>query len=373
MSNWSNRCVLPPMPRFRHPRGRRRTMKIWTNCRVCDGSLEDVLSLGDIYVSDFLDPNQPDGPVSPLDLVLCTQCQLLQLRHTVSAETMYKTYWYRSGTNQTMRNALAEIAHTAEQLVHLNEGDAVLDIGCNDGTLLSSYSTPRLCKIGFDPAGNLADYSRRVATEVVVDFFSAERFLQHSNLQEVRPKLITSIAMFYDLEQPQEFVSDVKRVLHPDGLWIIQMSYLPTMLRQNDFGNICHEHLAYYSLHSLEYLLALRDFEVVDVELNDVNGGSYRVYVRNRGANPKGFGTGSRRQEASARVEALRKSEAEMGLSTMRPYIEFATRVRRLKEEVSGFVRDEARSNKLVYVYGASTKGNTMLQYFGLDGSIIRA
>src|SRR5665213_2020984 len=247
-------------------------MKTWTNCRVCKGSVEPILSLGDQHVSDFLKPEQADGPKVPLELVLCQQCRLLQLRHTVPAEMMYQNYWYRSGTNQTMRDALADISRSASKVVHLQAGDAVLDIGCNDGTLLSSYSVPGIYKVGFDPAQNLAVYSRKVADKVLVGLFDADHFLADPELK------------------------DIQRIMHPNGVWILQMSYLPLMLTQNDFGNICHEHLEYYSLQSLEYLLHLYGFSILDVELNDVNGGSLRAYMCNSTADRSAFGDEAYRQ-----------------------------------------------------------------------------
>ena len=265
-------------------------MKIRNTCRVCEGQFEMVLSLGEQYLSNFPSPDQPDGFKAPLELMLCKRCGLLQLRHTVPGESMYQNYWYRSGTNQTMRRALADIANPAEQLVNLRPGDCVLDIGCNDGTLLASYKTLGIYRIGFDPAENLAVLSRKVTDRVVNSFFSSEEFLRDPQLKGRRPKIVTSIAMFYDLEYPNKFVSDIKKIMDPDGLWIVQMSYLPLMLKQHDFGNICHEHLEYYSLGSLEYLLNLHDFSVSDVQLNDVNGGSFRVFIRNRGADEALFG-----------------------------------------------------------------------------------
>src|SRR5258707_4552547 len=142
-------------------------------CRVCEAELDPVLSLGNHYVSDFPLPTDGDGTASPLDLVLCRRCRLVQLRHTVPGELMYRNYWYRSGTNQTMRDALADIAGKAQTLIHLQEGDAVLDIGCNDGTLLAAYKTPEITRIGVDPAENLAQFSRSVADHVVTGFFEA--------------------------------------------------------------------------------------------------------------------------------------------------------------------------------------------------------
>jgi NDP-4-keto-2,6-dideoxyhexose 3-C-methyltransferase len=348
-------------------------MKAQTACRVCGGSMEPIFSLGEQYVSNFLTPEQPDGMKAPLELVLCSRCWLLQLKHTVPPDAMYQNYWYRSGTNQTMRAALADIADKAASLIGLQDGDSALDIGCNDGTLLASYQTKGIYKIGFDPAENLAIFSRKIADRQVTSFFDSESFYRDSELSGRRPKVITSIAMFYDLEDPNRFVADIKKVMHPDGLWILQMSYLLLMLETNDFGNICHEHLEYYSLQSLEYLLNLHDLVVVDVELNDVNGGSLRAYIRNRSANEASFADDSYRRQAEERVAALREKEANSELHTMRPYREFADRVRQVALDVSHFVKEQVGRHKKVYVYGASTKGNTMLQYFGLDNSLITA
>ena len=232
------------------------------------------------------------------------------------------------------------------QLVRLEEGDSVLDIGCNDGTLLGSYAVPGLYKIGFDPAQNLAAFSRNVANKVLIGFFNADGFLADPDLQNLRPKVVTSIAMFYDLEDPNKFVSDVKRIMHDEGVWIVQMSYLPLMLQQNDFGNICHEHLEYYSLQSLEYLLHLHDFAIVDVQMNDVNGGSIRAFIRNRGADPSTFGDENYRQQAADRVSKVRKSEAELGLDRTNPYHEFAVRVEGIKRQVCDFIKDQVAQEK---------------------------
>jgi len=342
-------------------------------CRVCDGQFDPVLSLGEQYVSNFLLPEQPDGAKAPLELVLCKRCALLQLRHTVPGDAMYQNYWYRSGTNQTMRNALADIANTSERLMNLRAGEAVLDVGCNDGTLLASYETKGIFRIGFDPAANLAASAGKVADRVVSGFFEAEEFDRDPDLNTCRPKIVTSIAMFYDLQDPNKFVSDIKRIMHPDGVWVVQMSYLPLMLKQHDFGNICHEHLEYYSLESLEYLLQLHDFVVSDVQLNDVNGGSFRVFVRNRRADETRLGDAAYRQLAAGRVRALRAAEAKMGLNEAATYREFAVWVERIKDDVARFICGQVRRGKKVAVYGASTKGNVMLQYFGLDRGVISA
>jgi NDP-4-keto-2,6-dideoxyhexose 3-C-methyltransferase len=348
-------------------------MKTRTSCRVCNGVIVPVLSLGDLYVSNFLSPGVDDGIRAPLELVLCRQCHLLQLKHTVPAAAMYRNYWYRSGTNQTMKAALADITYKAEQLIHLREGDSVLDIGCNDGTLLGSYKTGGVFKIGFDPAENLTPLASKVAEHVVTDFFDMDTYTKDGVLKDHRPKIVTSIAMFYDLEDPNKFVHDVKAIMDLNGLWIVQMSYLPIMLKQNEVGNICHEHLEYYSLITFEFLLERHDLEIVDAELNDVNGGSLRAYIRNKEADKAIFGDPTYRELAAERVRALREQEIKLGLDEPAPYVDFTFHVGRIKNDVVGYIREQVGQGKTVYIYGASTKGNTLLQYFGLDCSLIKA
>jgi NDP-4-keto-2,6-dideoxyhexose 3-C-methyltransferase len=348
-------------------------VKTRTTCRVCDAPLESIMSLGEQYVSNFVDPDEGDGLKAELELVLCGQCGLLQLRDTVPPDSLYQNYWYRSGTNESMKRALAEIATETAYLAHLADGDAVLDTGSNDGTLLAAYPTPGLYKIGFDPSRNLAEYSKKVADKVVIDFFNVRTYLDTPELRDRRPKAVTSIAMFYDLEDPNAFVADIKSVMHEEGVWVVQMSYLPLMLTQNAFDNICHEHLEYYSLHSLEALLDRHDFEVVDMQLNDVNGGSLRVHIRNRGADEDAFGDATYRALAQERVRTFRQREGEMGLGDLETYRQFANRVERVKTDVVDFIQQQVAAGRRVYVYGASTKGNTLLQYFDLDHTLITA
>jgi NDP-4-keto-2,6-dideoxyhexose 3-C-methyltransferase len=335
--------------------------------------LEDAFSLGEIYVSNFPRPDESDGLKAPLDMALCRGCGLLQLRHTVKPELLYRNYWYRSGTNSTMRLALADIAGKAETLLPLQTGDTVLDIGCNDGTLLASYKTSGIYRVGYDPAENLAPLSSKVADKVIIGLFDARAYQSEPALSNRRPKIITSIAMFYDLDDPGKFVEDIGAIMHPEGLWIVQMSYLPLMLRDREIGNICHEHLAYYSLASFERVLAPRGFEIVDVELNDVNGGSFRAYIRNRAATPTAYGDPAYRALAATRIQQLRSDEDRMRLEEPATYQEFSGWVERIRKDVVDFIRERAAAGQKTYVYGASTKGNTVLQYYGLGAEEIVA
>lgn len=336
-------------------------------CRTCGSTnLTDILSLGDQYVSNFVDSPDQQGERIPLELILCHDCKLLQLRHTTPPELMYKRYWYQSGISPTMVVALADITEKAERLIKLKEGDIVIDTGPNDGTLLRSYRQKGLKLVGFEPAENLAPLAAVGTTKIFNDFFHYEPFGREFG--GVKARVITSIAMFYDLEAPNDFVRDVTRCLARDGLWIIQMSYLPSMLEINAFDNICHEHLQYYSLLSLRNLLKRHDLEIFDVELNSVNGGSYRAYVKHKDSTSIPAFPG-----AAKRLTDLEALEARMGLDGVAVYNDFIRRVKRIKEQVTNFIREEIRKGKVIYIYGASTKGNVLLQYFGLDTSLIKA
>ncbi len=332
-------------------------------CRSCaSASLATVLDLGSLYVSNFVDsPNGKRWPRVPLELVLCQECSLLQLRHTTPAEWLYRQYWYKSGVNASMRTALAEIAAQAEQRVGLRAGDAVLDVGCNDGTLLRSYTTPGIRRVGFEPAKNLVAEARQGTDRIINDFFRA------SLLGSERFQAITSIAMFYDLDDPNTFVADVARALAPEGVWILEMHYLPMLLARNAFDAICHEHLEYYALGSLRPLLARHGLDVVDVETNEINGGSFRVYARHAGRRGPADAPGAKR------VREMLAEEKRLNLTQPPPYLEFAQRVRSIGERLRRFLRGEVAHGKQVFVYGASTKGNTLLQYFGFDCVVIRA
>lgn len=341
-----------------------------TTCRVCgNGALSPVLSLGEQYISDFVD-TMTENASAPLELIICNAdeggCGLLQLKHTADQGSLYRNYWYRSGINQTMRDALQDITEKASKLVKLESGDFVIDTGSNDNTLLKSYKKQDIHRVGFEPATNLMPYAKDPNITVLNDFFSAQPFLKASNNKKA--KIITSIAMFYDLEDPNAFTADAATCLDTEGVWIIQMAYLPSMLLDNIFDNICHEHLEYYSLLSLENLLARHNLKVIDVELNDVNGGSYRTYITHANNTSVQPFSGSEQ-----RIDALRNQEKTMKLDTLAPYQDFAQSVEGIKEKVTSFINQEIQNGKTVYVYGASTKGNTLLQYFGLDSSTITA
>jgi hypothetical protein len=350
-------------------------VKTRQTCRVCgSSSLAPVLSLGDqCLASNFgISPDFP--PVErkiPLELVRCdlqrseVACGLVQLRHTVASDLMYSSYGYRSGVNETMTRHLQGIARGLEERVGLQPDDLVIDIGANDGTLLLSYKTKGATYVGFEPSDILpavpAPHLRYVK-----DYFSAAAFRRH--VGERRAKIITSIAMFYDLESPNAFVADVATLLADDGLWTLELSYLPSMLEKGSFDTICHEHLEYYSLSTLEKVISPHGLQIADVELNDSNGGSMRVTVCHQGSR-----RGEHSTSARSRIYNLKKREFEMQLDTDRPYRAFSSTVEQIGGDLAPLIERLRASGKSVYGYGASTKGNVILQYCGIGPAHVTA
>ncbi len=328
-------------------------------CRLCNGNLEDVLSLGEIHLSTFLDTNDNPPPKVPLDLMICTSCNLIQLRHTVSGDTIYSDYWYQSGLNGSMVKALNNVVESVFKRVFLNKGDIVVDIGSNDGTLLGMYPW-YLRRVGFEPS-NLASMSFTKADVVINDYFNKEAFAARFNTEKA--KAITAIAMFYDLESPHDFVQDLKDILAPDGIIVIQMMDLLSMMKYSDFPNICHEHLEYYSLSVFNDLMEQHDLQVFDVEYNGVNGGSMRAYICHAGT-----------KVATEAVENALIAEANFfdAVGDVAEY--FKQRIEDIRNKVVTFIKEENADGRTIAVMGASTKGNTVLQYFNLtDKDIIHA
>jgi hypothetical protein len=301
----------------------------------------------------------------PTQLVRCdvmrdeNGCGLLQLAHTFPPEILYANYWYRSGTNATMRNHLAEIAKSATVIVG-EVTPVVLDIGCNDGTLLSNYPDGAT-RFGVDPS----DIANSIEGDVTVlnTTFPSEQAL--SVLPERGCDIVTSIAMFYDLEAPVDFATAIRDLLKPNGIWVFEMSYLPLMLLQNSFDTICHEHLEYYSLAVLETIAAQAGLRIFKVELNDCNGGSIRCYACH--ASQGKFGS----TEDKDFIHRLRNREFEMELDTDKPYLQFQERINRTREDLNQLLFEIRSRGERIHIYGASTKGNVLLQWYGINRIIV--
>ncbi|MBF0327723.1 MAG: class I SAM-dependent methyltransferase [Nitrospirae bacterium] len=338
-------------------------------CRVCGSSaLTKVIDLGEQYLQgSFVKPGKELPPMRKIPCVLMrcdpTQdekaCGLLQMAHSVPPRILYSAYWYRSGTNQTMRDHLKGIADEAAGIINIKDA-RVLDIGCNDGTLLRNYPDGFI-KFGIDPS----DLAQEIKGDITVvqDIFPSEQLNKSTGGNKF--DIITSIAMFYDLENPVAFVKSIKQSLTPDGVWIFEMSYMPTMLKMNSYDTICHEHLEYYSLAVIEDILKRAGMKVIRVGMNDINGGSIRCYATHDDSFKY------TQKEFLQSLETLRQEEFDLELDTDKPYRNFQERINVHREELTSLLKKLKSEGKRIHLYGASTKGNTILQWCGIDRFII--
>lgn len=323
------------------------------HCRFCNSKdLNEIISLGGIYPSDFVDSGERTEKV-PLTLVQCSSCNLVQLAHTVDLDAMYRKYWYRSALNNSMVESLRDVVRYANN--YLEPHDITVDIGCNDCTMLDMYGS-QIATVGFDPAENLESPARERCNFFFNDYFTAENY---AKTKLPRAKVVTAIAMFYDLPDVNVFVQDVEKILADDGVFIVQYTDLISMLRINAVDNLCHEHLEYYSLEVMNNIMWVNAGLVpINVSYNDVNGGSIRVTYSRVGVYP-----------VDPSVERAIIFEREyFNNNTLENFADVAHRIR------FGFVRymkGYVRMGNKIAVLGASTKGNTLLQFYGLDKSII--
>lgn len=319
-------------------------------CRSCGSRrLVDVLDLGDQYLSDFrADDEKP--PMFPLVLVFCEDCLLVQLAHTTPRELMYHDrYGFKSGVNDTIRADLADVAR--EALTVVPDPARWLDIACNDGTLLS-YVPASVRRHGIDPVAKLCHEAIRHAGHVVNDYFKPDYFTPRSY------DVVTSVSVFYDLDDPNEFVAGVEQLLADGGVWVVQQNYLAATLRLNALDNVCHEHLTYWTLLALDRLLDRHGLMVFDVSESMVNGGSFRTLICRKGS-----------RDATAAVREMRDRELNDGLYDARAYSGFGRWALDETLRLGRLVRHLAGSGKTVYIYGASTRGGTLWQAAGLTST----
>ncbi len=325
-----------------------------SKCRISGSeNLVTVLSLGEQYLTGVF-PKSLDEEVTkgPLDLVWCPDSGLLQMKQSYSLDEMYgDNYGYRSGLNDSMVRHLTNKIHTLERLVKLDEKDLVIDIGSNDATSLKAY-TGKHRKIGIDPTGLKFKEFYTDEISLIPTFFSATAFKK--DFPNEKAKVITSIAMFYDLENPVAFVKDIEQCLTEDGIWHFEQSYMPSMLRTNSYDTICHEHLEFYSFKVVKNLLESCGMRVVDVQMNAINGGSFAVTAAKQKApyisnNPI--------------IKWMLQQEEDMGLDTPKPFRDFEERVFKHRKNLIDLIEALVADGKKVFGYGASTKGNVLLQF----------
>jgi len=317
-------------------------------CRICRSEdLVEVFRIGYIHPSGFTTTVFEWPDKQPLILMHCNQCSLTQLKHTINLDSMYREYWYRSGLNPSMVSDLKDVVKAVEERIELHDGDTVVDIGCNDGTLFDFY-TKDVLKVGFDPALNLQEPARKHCNVFINDYFTAMPDINNA-------KVVTAIAMFYDLPDPPAFLEDVKKTLTDDGIIVLQFTDLLSMFLVNAFDNICHEHLEYYALHNIAHLCDMVELEIFDVEYNDVNGGSVRIFISRPGY-----------YAVNDNVKTLLETEESYFYSDNGDWPYFTERITWIKNQIHDFLWTVKNRGETVSLLGASTKGNTLLQYFGI-------
>lgn len=333
--------------------------------------MDTLLSLGNLYVSDFINEGHPPRSGKyELKLVLDDDIQAPRLESCPPANEMYGKYWYRSGVNQTMKNELNEIVNSILKIKNLKENDIWIDIASNDGTLLS-FLPKNLIRIGIDPADDsYKTEAEKHADLIIQDFFSANNY-KKSKFGNTKAKIITCIAMFYDIDKPKEFLNQVAEIIDDDGIFVLQLSYTPLMIEQCAFDNICHEHIWYYSLFNIKKILEDCGFQVFNCELNDVNGGSFRVYSCLNKQKLSNILTQQYIDVSNFRIKSLLAYEKTLSLNDTNTWIQFFQNIQELKNQTIHFIREQKAIGKKIWAYGASTKGNTLLQFFGLDNSLI--
>ena len=326
--------------------------------------MQTVLDLGEHALSGVFPSNaDQDVPKGPLELVFCPECTLVQMRHTYDQNEMYgDNYGYRSGLNKSMVRHLTSKSQSLTRLADLKAGDWILDIGSNDGTLLGAYETEGLHKVGIDPSAGKFKQYYQPGIEIVEDFFSEENFRKIAG--DSKAALVTSIAMFYDLDAPVDFAAAIGKILTDEGIWHFEQSYLPTMLWANSFDTVCHEHIEYYSLHSIQEILKRAGMKAIKVTFNDTNGGSFAVTACRES---------SSRQPDKELLEWILESEKQAGIDTAEPVLDMGRRIQVQVRLLVDLLERLARSGKKVIGYGASTKGNITLQYAGITKELLPA
>ena len=334
-----------------------------TNCRICNSSqLTNVISLGEQQItSRFPVYGDNSTPKTPIDLCLCGECGLLQLLQTTFASELYEyEYGYRSGINHTMRTHLKDYYEEIISKVDLQPGDTVIDIGSNDSTLLQNYS-PDYTRIGVDPTGKqFQQYYGDV--QLLPTYFTYDN-VKH-RVGDSKAKVVSSISMFYDLPDPVQFAKDIHAFLEDDGIWTCEQSYLLTMLKTNSIDTICHEHLEYYSLRQIKEIADRADFKIIDVKFNDCNGGSFRIYLAKKNS--------QKHIENTGLINEILDNETKHNLMTIQCYIDFMSNIHIEVSKLCNFIDSVNKNGKKVYIYGASTKGNCLLQYANIDESNIQ-
>ena len=335
-------------------------MKI-KKCRICNSTnLSKLFSLGKLsYTGKFSKKLRHNIAKDFLNLIMCQKCFLVQLDRNFNPNFLYaNNYGYRTGINKTMTNHVKTVTKEAIKITNIKKKDYVLDIASNDGTLLNFYSK-NLITVGIDPLINKYRKYYKNINYKISDFFSYKKL----NQQRLNKgfKIITALSVFYDLKNPNAFIKDIKKLLHKDGVFILEHADLLSIINNNLFDTICHEHLEYYSSKVIIDLMNKHDLRVFDYRLNDINGGSMRYFICHKNSNFV-----SKKQK----IDFIISKERKVGLTKNVTFKNFFKKINKIKINTNNFLNNVPKY-KTIHGYGASTKGNVLLQYFGINNKLI--
>ena len=329
-------------------------------CRICGNhNLVGILDLGKQMLTGVFPKSKDDEvTVGPLKLVKCygdNACGLVQMEHSYDLGEMYgDNYGYRSGLNASMVAHLKAKVKRILSKKQLKPGDLVIDIGSNDSTTLQAYPAIDLNLVGIDPTGKKFKSFYPSHIKLIPDFFSSN--LVKQSFPNQKAKVVTSFSMFYDLEAPLDFMREVYEILDDNGIWVFEQSYMPTMLETNSYDTVCHEHLEFYALKQIQWMANNVGFKIIDVEFNDINGGSFSITIKKANGD----------QSIIPEIQMILDAETDLGLDTLKPFAQFEERVKQTRNNLLKFISEVKGSGKTIAALGASTKGNVLLQYCGI-------
>jgi SAM-dependent methyltransferase len=272
---------------------------------------------------------------------------------------MFDNYLYISSASETLKNHFRELSDELTQRYHLGDGDLVIDIGCNDGTLLESFKQHGVRVLGVDPARNLAEFAAHLKIDRYTGLFGA------ATAKEIVAKwgkasLITATNTFPHIQKLDDFMQGIEIALKPGGVFVIEMHYLLDLVEQVAFDTIYHEHVSYWGLGPMKQLFERHGMEVVDAERVPLHHGQLRVHVQRRGEGTVQPG-----------VEAILAQEKAAGLSRFETYVEFAKRAQKIKNDLHAKLAMLARQGQKVAGYGAPAKGNTLLGFLEIGPDLL--
>lgn len=332
------------------------------NCRICNSKkIKFLFSLGLQSYTGIFSKKNSYVPKGKLTIVICKNCKLVQLDKNFNAKKMYgKNYGYRTSLNKSMKKHIELKKNYLQKIIKLKKNDTIIDIGSNDGTFLNYFNSYKFKLIGVDPS--IINFKRFYKKKII----KINNFFSHKNVENLlaknKAKLITTFAMFYDLQDPVKFANDIYSCLDGNGIWHFEQSYLIDMVKKNSYDTICHEHLEYYSLTSIYYLMELTNFKIIDIKRNDINGGSIAITVAKKN---------SKYEECKKNIAYYLAKEKKEGFNGHLIYKKFYQKILKSKKNLKNLLENLKKSKKRVIGYGASTKGNVILQFCKINSSLL--